>query len=136
MSKARWVVAGLMVASMAGIMGSVEGEAAAGPAKCKPRVVVKNDKGAAIKVTKFRYTVAGSGELLSEDLNNKVVKARGDEDWNSETLNSAVKGVVVTSIAVDYQDDEGRGFGKTKTTTPVSTSGACGDDRTYTVTVR
>lgn len=135
MMRARWVVAGLMVASMAGIMGSAEGEATAGAAKCKPRIVVKNEKGAAIKVTKFKYKIEGSNDTFSEDLSNKVIKKNQSDDWNSETLNSAVKGVVITSTAVEYQDDEGRGFSKSKTSKWFPHTFACGDSHNYIQTV-
>jgi hypothetical protein len=99
--------------------------------KCRPDVKATNKKDIAVKVLKFKYKVAGSGDTFTEDLSNKVLKKGESETWKSQTLKFAAKGVVITSTAFEFQNDDGKGWGPAKTSDWTSQSGAFGDSDTY-----
>jgi hypothetical protein len=105
---------GLLVVATIGLASTTAPQATAQSLKCKPFVHVTNNKPAAIKVTKFLYKVAGSNDVNTESLNNKRLAPRERGDWPHQTLKEAATGVVVTSTAVEYKNDNsgaGDGWG-------------------------
>lgn len=106
---------------------------------CRPDVKVVNEKPASIKVLKFKYKVNG-GEPESEGLNNRKIGANGDDEtWKSQRLNHAAEGIAITDIAVEFKNDNsgaGDGYGPAVSTTWLTQTGTCNNNRTYTVTVR
>jgi hypothetical protein len=107
---------------------------------CKPDVTIYNHKGGSIKALNFKYKVAGDDRVFTEGLNNRKIGASGDhETWKSQTLKGAADGVTITSIAIEYKDDNsgnGDGYGKREESSWFSQSGACNNNRTYTVSLR
>ena len=104
---------------------------------CKPDVKVVNNKPASIKVLNFKYKV--SGDEHTEGLNNRKIGANGDkETWKSQKLGHAAKDNVITSIAVDFKNDNsgaGDGYGPSTESAWFTQSGGCNNDRTYTITI-
>ena len=101
---------------------------------CKPNVEVTNKKGASIKVLTFKYKIAGSSETFTEGLANKKLSANETEDWPSQTLNHAANGVVITSSAVEFQNDasgSGGGYGPRRTSAWHPHTFECGGNHTY-----
>ncbi|MBN8561054.1 MAG: hypothetical protein J0L70_11055 [Leptolyngbya sp. UWPOB_LEPTO1] len=104
--------------------------ATAAGVKCQPSVKVTNKKGASIKVLRFLYKVGGS-TVYTEGLVNKVLTPNETETWSSQTLNNAATGVVVTSTAVEYKDDTGRGYGSPHTSAWFPHSFTCAANHNY-----
>jgi hypothetical protein len=97
---------------------------------CQPTVKVTNNKGASIKVLRFLYKV-GSSQTYTEGLGNRIVTPGETEIWSSQTLNNAATGVVVTSTAVEYKDDTGRGYGPPRTSNWFPHSFTCASNHNY-----
>lgn len=98
--------------------------------KCKPDVKVTNNKGASIKVLNFKYKI-GSGTVYTEGLANKVVGKNDSNTWNTQSLNHAATGIVITETAIEYKDDTGRGYGPSKTSSWTSHTSACNSAKDY-----
>lgn len=126
----RTLVASAAIAALAGLALP----ASAAKVNCKPAVEVTNKKGAAIKVVKFLYKIEGNPNAKSEGLANKNLAREETETWPSQTLNFAANGVVITSSAVEYRDDNsgsGGGYGPVKTSAWHPHSFKCGSNHTY-----
>ena len=125
-----------MIAAL-GLVGAAVTPASANP-KCKPTVTATNSKGIAIKVLRFKYKI-GTATVYSEGLTNKTLSPGEKETWPSQTLGSASNGVVVSSTAVEYQDDTsgtGSNWGPTKTSEWFPHTFVCGPSHSYNQTVR
>ena len=103
--------------------------------KCKPNVKVTNLKGASIKVINFNYKI-GNNTIHTEGLTNKILSPNETENWPSQTLNDAATGVVITSTAVDFQDDNGPGYGPTQTSAWFPHSFTCTNTHNYIETIQ
>lgn len=125
-----------LVAAALGALGMTTAASAAN-LHCRPDVKVINNKPASIKVLNFQYEV--KGEKHTEGLNNRKIGANGDhETWKSQRLNDAAEDIAITSIAIDYKDDNsgaGDGYGPRDTSKWFPQTGTCSNDRTYTVTI-
>ena len=136
-TKARWVMAGLAVAVSALLCNAATQATAAG-LKCEPTVKVTNSKGASIKVLKFKYKVAGSTDTFTESLINKRLAPNETEEWPSQKLGHAATGIVITSTAVEYKDDNsgaGDGYGPPRTSDWFPHTFTCGANHNYIHTV-
>ena len=103
--------------------------------KCKPNVRVTNQKGASIKVINFKYKI-GNNTVHTEGLANKILTQNETENWPSQSLNDAATGVVITATAVDFQDDNGPGYGPTRTSAWFPHSFTCNDSHNYIQTIQ
>lgn len=104
--------------------------ATAAGVKCQATVKVTNKKGASIKVLRLLYKVGGN-TVYTEGLLNKVLTPNETETWSSQTLNNAATGVVVTSTAIEYRDDTGRGYGSPRTSEWFPHSFTCAPNHNY-----
>jgi hypothetical protein len=126
----RRVLAILVAAlAMAVSFGSKPQTAVAG-VQCKPNVRVTNKKGASIKVLNFKYKI-GNSSIYTEGLVNKVLTPNETENWPSQTLGNAATGVVITSTAIEYKNDTGRGYGPPVTSAWFPHSFTCNDNHNY-----
>jgi hypothetical protein len=117
---------------------SLGNSASAAAVHCKPDVEVTNKKGASIKVLTFKYKIAGNPNAFTEGLANKRLARNEKEEWPSQTLNNAANGVVITSSAVEFQNDNsgsGGGYGPRQTSAWHPHSFECGGNHTYKHTV-
>jgi hypothetical protein len=108
--------------------------ATAGPLECGPWVNSRNNKPAAIKVTKFLYKVAGSNDEHTESLDNKKLAPGERGEWPHQTLRHAATGIVITSTAVEYKNDNsgaGDGWGSPHKSHWVAHSFTCNDEHNY-----
>jgi hypothetical protein len=125
---------GLFMVAAIGLVAVTAPSASAANLKCKPTVKATNNKQAAIKVTKFKYKVAGGNEIYTEGLVNKRLAPGETEDWPSQTLGHAATGVVVSSHAVEYKNDNsgaGDGWGPPQTSAWITRTYTCNDNHTY-----
>jgi len=129
---------GVTLVVLAALGGTTAPQATADSAKCRPNVRATNNKPTAIKVTKFKYKVAGSNEVFTESLVNKKLTSGETENWPSQTLRYATKGVVVSSTAIEYKNDTsgaGDGWGAPVTSNWFDHTFECGDNHNYIQTV-
>jgi len=121
-------------------LGGVATSASADDLHCAPAVIVTNGKPASIKVLNFKYkTATGGNTVFTEGLANKKLAANGEEHtWKSQKLNDAATGIVVTSTAIEYKNDNsgaGDGYGPPKTSKWITRSYTCNDSHTYPHTI-
>ena len=74
--------------------------------------------------------------IHTEGLTNKILSPNETENWPSQTLNDAATGVVITSTAVDFQDDNGPGYGPTQTSAWFPHSFTCTNTHNYIQTIQ
>jgi len=133
--------AATLAASLAMVLAAPS-SAGAKSLACNIKLLVKNGKARAIKVTRFAYKDAG-GKDYNEGLANKKLSPGEEEHWDNQRLENVAEGNQVAAIRVEYEDDTsgeggwpGSPWGKAKWSTWVSQSGDCKDDRAYTFEVR
>jgi len=126
---------GLYVMAAIGLVGTTAPRATADSENCRPNVRVTNSSGNDIKVTKFKYKVTGSPEIFTESLVNKNLSDDETENWPSQTLRFAVKGVVISETAVEFKPDTGPGWGSPTTSAWFPHSFTCGDNHNYIQTI-
>jgi hypothetical protein len=127
---------GLYLMAAVGLVGTTAPRATADSQKCRPNVRVTNSSGNDIKVTKFKYKVSGSPEVFTESLVNKNLSPNETENWPSQTLRFAVKGVVVSETAVEFKPDTGPGWGSPTSSAWFPHSFTCGDNHNYIQTIQ
>jgi hypothetical protein len=71
--------------------------------KCKPDLIVTNDRAAAIKVTKIQYEVLGQTHI--DGITNKRLAPGETEEWRTVSLKDAAKGNVITNIRYEFKPD-------------------------------
>jgi hypothetical protein len=129
---------GFVVMAVAGLAGTAAPRATADSDDCQPNVRVINNKPTAIKVTKFKYKIQGSPEVFTESLLNKNLSSGETENWPSQRLRFANKGVIVSSSAVEYKNDtsgSGSAWGSPQLSDWFPHSFTCGDNHNYIQTV-